>query len=460
MALVRDLDAARAVLGADVELADWTANDAAVAGALAGADAVVNLAGRSVAARWTARVRRELVDSRVGVTRRLVTVLARLEARPRVLINASAVGFYGDRGDEVLDEQSPGGTGFLASLCRDWEQAARGAEALGVRVVLPRLGVVLGPEGGILGAMLPAFRAGLGATLGRGDQYLPWVHIYDLLDLFVAALGDSSYRGAVNVTAPAPVTHRELTRTLAAVVGRPAPWRIPSWVLWLGLGAAREVITASQRPEPRRAFENRFRFRFPELRRALEDLLDSRGVEIGPAVDQPRADYLSRRRPTHRLEQTTWIDAPIEEVYAFFSRAENLGALTPPGLALEIQTPTPIAMAPKAEIVHRIRLGPVPMRWRTVIEQWHPGRGFVDAQYEGPYACWYHEHWFEEIAGRTRMVDRVHYAAPLGPIGRVANWAIVSGMLRRIFAFRSRAIAHRFGSAPPAVDRPVTDRAA
>jgi uncharacterized protein (TIGR01777 family) len=462
VALVRDIDGARALLGADVDLVGWNEPEENLVAALDGADAVVNLAGRPVATRWTRKVRRELVDSRVGVTRRLVEALGRAERRPKVLINASAVGFYGQRGDEIVDERSPAGTGFLSRLCLDWEREARAAERFGVRVVLPRIGVVLGAEGGALAAMLPVFRLGLGATLGHGDQHFAWIHIDDLLALFVTAIEDPTYRGCINAVAPVAPTNREFTRILGAAVGRPAPWRIPRWVLRLGLGEATQVLTASHRVEPRRAFENGFRFRFPELREALDDLLDPRGVVIRSVRGQglPAADYLQKRSPTHCLEQTTWIDAPLDDVFDFFSRAENLGALTPPRLAFEIQTPTPIEMATKTEILYRIRLGPVPMRWRTVIEQWQPGARFVDAQYEGPYACWYHEHLFEAVGGRTRVTDRVHYAVPFGWLGQIVNWAFVSGTLRRIFAFRSRAIAHRFGVPPTAEDADSKVRAA
>ena len=158
------------------------------------------------------------------------------------------------------------------------------------------------------------------------------------------------------------------------------------------------------------------------------------------------------------LEQETWIDAPLDEVFPFFSAAQNLGAITPPALSFRILTPTPISMHPGREIDYAIKLGPLPMRWRTVIEDWQPGVRFVDAQHRGPYRCWYHEHEFEAHGDRTRMVDRVWFASPFGFIGRITNRLFIFSMLRRIFGFRARVIEQRFGTS--ADDVPESPRRA
>jgi uncharacterized protein (TIGR01777 family) len=243
-------------------------------------DAVVTLAGEPIAGgRWTAARREAMVRSRVESTRHLVTSLASMAGpdRPRVLVGASAVGWYGDRGDEVLTEDAGPGEGFLAELCRSWEAAAAAATELGVRVVHLRIGMVLGRGGGALAAMLRPFRLCMGGPLGSGRQWVPWVHELDLARLLCLALEHPDLRGPLNGTAPEPVTNRELTRALGAALHRPAVLRVPGCLLRLGLGEMATVLLASQRVVPALALAAGFTFRFPTLRGALADLLgDSR----------------------------------------------------------------------------------------------------------------------------------------------------------------------------------------
>lgn len=451
MGWVRDVDAARAVLGGGVTLVPTSGGDAALDEAIGRADAVVNLAGAPVARRWTKSHVRALEDSRVGVTGRLVEAMRRAKRRPSVLVSASAVGYYGDRGEETLTEDASPGTDFLARLCVRWEDAAREAEALGVRVVLLRIGIVLDGEGGVIAAMRPAFALGLGATLGAGDQRVPFIHRCDLVELVVAALGSRRYVGPINAVAPTPTTNRALTRALGRALGRPAGLRVPAFALRLGLGRAADVVLHGRAAVPRRALELGFRFRFPDLDEAVRDVVDGgrSGVTLGPARDRdlPGGEYVARRRPRYLLEQRTLIAAPRSEVFDFFRRAENLGPMTPPTLAFEILTPSPIEMHEGREIAYRIRLGPAPMRWLTRIGAWEPDARFVDLQLRGPYRAWYHEHRFEARGDATLMIDRVWYAPPLGPLGRIAQVFMVGPMLRRIFGHRRVAIALRFGLA-------------
>ena len=453
---VRNETAARAILGDDVELVP-VADDDALRDALERADVVVNLAGAPVAKRWTAEYRKQLVSSRVGLTRRLVDTMRDLSRRPSVLVSTSAVGYYGgERGDERLDEQAAPGDGFLAQLCVDWEAAAFAAQDLGLRVAAFRIGLVLDGEGGALATMRPAFAMGLGAVLGSGRQRMPFIHLHDLVELLVQAVVDPRYTGPFNATAPQPVTNREFTKSLARALGRPAWMRVPAFVLRAATGEMSKIVLGGQNAVPDRAQALGFRFAFADLDDALRDVVDGGrdSVAIGPVRDVPAGDYIARRRPRYLLEQHTHIDAPLDEVFEFFRKAENLGAMTPPSLAFEIRTPTPIEMKQGQRIVYRIRLGPVPMKWLTNIEAWEPGARFVDAQLQGPYRCWYHEHRFEADGEYTRMIDRVWYAPPLGPLGRIAQALMVGPMLRRIFGHRRAAIALRFGLASPSTEAP------
>jgi uncharacterized protein (TIGR01777 family) len=242
--------------------------------AVEGFDAVVNLAGEDIGQiPWNEARKTRIRESRVQGTSLLAETLTRVERRPAVFASASAIGYYGDRGDEELDEQSPRGTGFLADVCRDWEAATEPATAAGVRVVRMRFGVVLSPKGGAMAKMLPLFRRGLGGTLGGGRQYVSWIALDDCVAAIAQILEDASLSGPVNVTAPQPVTNRELTRLTATVLHRPAP--LPAFALRLRLGRlmADELILVSSRVLPRRLMAAGHTFRFPELEGALRHLL-------------------------------------------------------------------------------------------------------------------------------------------------------------------------------------------
>ena len=237
-------------------------------------DAVVHLAGETIAQRWTPSVKRRIRDSRVNGTRLLAGALAALPAPPKILVCASAAGIYGDRGDEVLDERSSLGTGFLAGVCRDWEAAARVAAGQGMRVVHLRLGIVLTPDGGALAKMLPAFRCGLGGRLGDGRACWSWIALGDVVSAIQFVLGDQAMLGPVNAVSPLPVTNSEFARTLGRVLGRPVIFPVPRFALNLLFGEmAREAMLASCRAQPARLLESGFVFRHPKLEPALRCLL-------------------------------------------------------------------------------------------------------------------------------------------------------------------------------------------
>jgi uncharacterized protein (TIGR01777 family) len=241
--------------------------------ALAGCGGIVHLAGEPIfGGAPTAARRARMRSSRVDSTRLLVESLAALppERRPGVLVCASAVGFYGDRGEQELDESAPPGRGFLAELCVDWEAAARAAEAHRLRTVSLRIGVVLAREGGALALMARAFRLGLGGRLGDGRQWFPWIHADDLVALIEAALGDERCAGPLNAVAPQPVRNAELTRELARAVRRPAVLPVPAFALRLLLGELAGELLGSRRVVPARANGLGFRFRSETLARALE----------------------------------------------------------------------------------------------------------------------------------------------------------------------------------------------
>jgi uncharacterized protein (TIGR01777 family) len=457
-ALVRSLARGRALLGADATLIELAAGEAAPAAseaalveAVANADAIVNLSGEPIAgSRWTERRRAAIVDSRVGFTERLVAAIAAAPRRPHVLINASAVGFYGDRGDELLDETSAAGTGFLAETCVRWEAAAQRAEPLGLRVARLRLGVVMGLGGGFLDKLLPLVRKGLGARLGNGRQWMPWIHLDDLADVIATALLDTRYAGAINAVAPGAVRLGALMEALGRAVGRDVDLVVPAVGLRLALGEAAEVVLGGQQLRAARLEALGFKHRFPDIDAAFANLADhARAISIDPLTSEVPAaiihtPYLQNGRPTHLLRSRITLAAPIDAVFAFFSRPENLGLITPAAMAFRI-VEAPDQIAEGSVIDYGLRIAGIPVKWRTRIARWRPGEHFVDTQERGPYRCWWHEHHFSAAGDQTVMEDRAYFALPWGPLGALARQAFVAGQLRDVFGYRSQAIGLRFG---------------
>jgi hypothetical protein len=237
-------------------------------------DAVIHLAGEPVVGRWTAAKKAAIRDSRVLGTRHLSQAIANAKDKPRVFVTASAIGFYGDRGDEVLTEDSPAGTGFFPDVCREWEGMTRPASEAGIRTVHARFGIVLSPRGGALAAMLPAFRMGIGGRLASGRQWMSWIHVQDLVGAMHHVLNNDLLQGAVNFVTPRPVPNAEFTRTLASVLSRPAVLPVPAFVLRLLFGEmADEALLGSQRVEPVRLITSGYPFQYSDLRKALKAAL-------------------------------------------------------------------------------------------------------------------------------------------------------------------------------------------
>jgi uncharacterized protein len=276
VALSRSADRARRLFDARVDVHEWPSPKSGPPPpeALAGADAVVSVLGEPIAQRWSEQAKREIRESRVLGTRSLVSGIAALpgDLRPRALVSQSATGYYGPSDERPLDEAAPAGDDFLAQLVVEWEREALAAEAH-TRVALTRTGVVLSRGSGALARMLPPFRLGIGGPVAGGRQYVPWVHISDVVGAMVHALDQEALSGPVNVTAPTPVTNRELARTLGKILSRPAVLPVPGFALRLLYGEMAEIVTTGQRVMPRRLEATGYRFRFAALEPALRDVL-------------------------------------------------------------------------------------------------------------------------------------------------------------------------------------------
>ncbi len=242
---------------------------------LEGCNAVVHLAGENIAHKlWTTEQKRKIRNSRIESTKLFAKALSQLSSPPAVFVSASAIGYYGDRGAEEVREKSPIGIGFLASLCREWEEAARPAQQAGIRVVNLRFGIVLSPEGGVLKLMLVPFRLGLGGPLGSGQQYMSWISIFDAVEAIVFCITNDTIKGPVNIVSPSPVTNAEFTKVLATVLGKSASLAVPAGPLRMILkGLADELMLASTRVYPEKLLEADFKYQAPKLEPALRRLM-------------------------------------------------------------------------------------------------------------------------------------------------------------------------------------------
>jgi uncharacterized protein (TIGR01777 family) len=243
---------------------------------VSGFNAVIHLAGESIVGRWTKTKKIKIRDSRVAGTAALAEALAQAKDKPVVFVCSSAIGYYGDRGDEVLNEESKPGIGFLADVCSEWEAATQAAANAGIRTVRMRTGIVLSPRGGALGKMLTPFKMGVGGKIGDGQQWMSWIDVQDMVGAIHHILKSDLLQGPVNMVAPKPVTNAEFTQTLASVLARPAIFPVPAFVVKLAFGEMGEtVLLGSQRVEPTQLVMSGYPFRFSTLRASLENILES-----------------------------------------------------------------------------------------------------------------------------------------------------------------------------------------
>jgi uncharacterized protein (TIGR01777 family) len=420
--LTRDSEFAPVRLPIACPVFPWKGTDQPPQEALTGVDAVVHLAGENIITRWTSSRKKEIMKSRIESTRQLVSAMQKSNHPPKVFVCASAIGFYGDRGDESLDESAEPGKGFLPDLCRQWEEAARQAEEFGVRVVSLRIGVVLGHDGGALQPMLPPFRMGLGGKIGSGKQWMSWIHVRDLAGLILHAIETDSVKGPVNAVSPHPATNVVFTQTLAMVLKRPHLFAVPGFVLSILMGETSEVVLTSQRVIARKAAG--YNFVFPELKAALEDIC---------------------AREDHELLMEQWVPRPIDEAFAFFGDAQNLELLTPPHLRFKVLGSSTNSLEAGTLIDYKLQLHGIPFRWQSLIGEWNPVTDFSDTQIRGPYKKWHHTHTFIEQDGGTLIRDHALYQLPFGVPGDTVGYFLVKKDLEKIFSYRFAKVRELFG---------------
>lgn len=398
--------------------------------ALQGVEAVIHLAGESIAdGRWSPERKKRLEDSRILATRNLVESLKENSVTPEVYVGTSAIGFYGYSGSADLDESSPSGNDFVAQLCKEWEAESDKLKMTSppTRRVIFRVGVVLGQGEGFLGKLVPLFKSHLGARLGSGNQWISWIQIEDLVKLYVSAVEDSNYAGVYNATAPEPIMNAEMTYLLAEhlKVGLLPP--VPSVVLKTVYGEMADLLLKGARVRSERLQSLNFQWTCPDFQEGLEKSLP----KLKPGEEQ--------------LVFEQWIPRTRSEIFPYFESAENLEEITPSWLNFKVLEQSTDRMQPGTEIRYKLSLRGMPLRWTSKIETWKPDECFSDEQIRGPYARWHHLHEFESLGKGTLLRDRITFKLPMGWLGRLTAGFYVRGDIERIFAYRQKVIFDKFG---------------
>jgi uncharacterized protein len=394
-----------------------------------GTQAIVHLAGESViGGRWTPAFKDKISASRILSTRLLVDAIGRMRTPPTVFICAGAIGIYGDRQEEVLNESSSPGEDFLAGVCKDGEAEAARAQTFGLRWVSLRIGLVLDFEATIMDRILPAFRLGLGARLGSGKQWMSWIHLQDLINIFLLALQRDDLNGPVNAVAPEPISNETFSTTIGSTLNRSVFFRVPLWGLKLLLGQSAGLLLPSQKVSAQKILDHDFKFSFPSIKLALNEICGHR---------------------EHVLIREQWFDQPLETCFEFHSSIENIERLAPPSFKFRIVKTSHSKLDKEVTLDYRLRAMGLPMRWRTEITEFNPPTFFSDRQVIGPYALWEHTHEFFAIDGGTLARDTVKYILPFGAIGTALGLFLVQKDLDGIFSYRRKKLVELLGGPQP-----------
>jgi uncharacterized protein (TIGR01777 family) len=389
-----------------------------------GVTAVINLAGQGIADKaWTTSYRKSILESRVNSTRALTEALTRIKQIPAVVIQASAIGYYGMEGrSESCSEEASAGHDFLAEVATAWEQETKNI-AKYTRLVVARIGLVFGWEGGALPTLWDIYASGHGGILGTGKQWMNWIHITDLVRFFFNAADSTRFKGIYNLVAPGNIDNLTFHQLLASQTPSIRMMKIPAIAVKMRMGDRADLVLKGPRVLSTKLSEEGFTFLFPEFSEALNELLKER-----------------THSSLHYVKVKQWIPISIAEVWNFVSSADNLERITPPWLGFQIKQMSTLKIESGTRITYSLNLHGIPLTWQSHVSEWRPKIEFVDEQEKGPYRIWFHRHVFTELAGGTLIEDRVEYQIPLFPLGEVAL-PFVKKDLSRIFTYRKEAIA-------------------
>ena len=421
--LVRNANESKSSFPFPAEVKDWKNP-----GELKDIDGVVHLAGEPIAGkRWSKDQKEKILKSRTETAAHVLRLVREASGRrPSVFVSASAIGFYGDRGEEWLTEESAPGRDFLSEVCVEWEKAAEKARAFIPRVVCVRTGIVLGRDGGALAKMLPLFKAGLGGKLGSGKQWMSWIHIDDLVQIYCEAIRNEKINGPVNGTAPNPVTNQEFTKVMASLLKKPAWFSAPEFALKVALGEMSEVLLDSQRVKSK-AGELGIAFRFSKLGDAL--------AAVFKHVERARGALC------HEFSSQHWVACPADQLFASFADPHLLEEITPPEFGLRVVDKNAIRLKENAKFTYELQFLSRPVECRAHIIDWIENTRISSNHQKGPFTLWFHVRSFERLQGGTLLTERILYRCRGGWFGSVFGHFYVDSRLAKIFRFRN----HRLG---------------
>lgn len=407
----------------------WPLDREELAPHLGDIEACIHLVGESVASqRWSDKQKQKIKFSRVAGTQEVVDML-RLCPRLKVFISASATGIYGNRGEEELTEQSSDGQGFLAEVCQAWEAEAKKLDRPDVRAALIRTGVVFGRGSGFLDQMETLFKNQLGGVIGSGEQFISWIHQQDWVNAVMFTLNNAYLSGPVNLTAPQPVTNKNFTYSYGELLGQLLYPPVPKFAAKLAMGEMSCLATDSQYVVPQKLLKQDFKFQYPNLSDALNDIYD-----ISDLYNKVDDCFMARQ----------YLPYPAEEVFKFFSDEKNLEKITPPFMGFHVIGKSTEQIGEGTLINYKLKIHSVPANWQTLIEKWKPPHMFIDTQLKGPYKRWHHTHSFESFGKGTLMKDKVHYRLPMGWLGRTSALWLVKSDIQKIFSYRRTVIGDLF----------------
>ncbi len=410
----------------NAQFIDWDHVSATISADDLNCDAVIHLAGENIAGkRWTKAQKKKLWESRIKSTTALVESILKAPIKPKVFICASAVGFYGDRWQEDLDETSPAGEGFLAELCAKWESVCEPLESVGVRVINVRSGLVLGLNDGALKELVKFSDLGVLGNIGSGNQWMSWIHVEDWVNAIQHCISNSNISGPVNFVSPSPIQHKNFIKILSSHLNRAPFLPLPATVAKIVLGEMAGLFLDSQKVYPTKLLSSGFTFNFKTFDSALQNLYPNCGQE-------------------HILERQMFLPVEVKDVFPFFTDPYNLEKITPPFLNFKVVSTSDKVVQKGTTISYKLKLHGLPLKWLTNIEDLAINSLFIDNQTKGPYKRWHHTHTFISLPHGTLMRDRVLYRLPFGWLGRCIAHFYATKDVNKIFDYRTLVLKKRF----------------
>lgn len=428
--LTRNIDKAKTMLPLPVKFVEWSEMQNNGERYLTDIEGVFHLAGENVGEkRWSEKQKELILNSRKKLSLNLVELVNKYAKKCSFFIGASAIGFYpNSQNNNWIDENSANDKNFLAQVCSAWEQSTDDLDK-NIRKVLLRIGVVLGHDGGMLKKLLPIYRKGIAGTVASGKQWMSWIHIDDIINMFVFSMKNIELEGVFNAVAPNPVQYNEFNKFMSTYTQRPAIFRVPAMMLKLIMGDASILALSSQRISSAKIQSFGFEFKFQNIESAIKNICQF--LELPPRKKQSFHHYERRAQ---------FIDRPIEEVFNFFKQASNLEKITPPFLNFKVLYQSTSEIQEGTNFKYQLKLHGLPIRWTTIITEWKENERFVDFQKTGPYQVWYHRHLFVPLQNGTLIIDEVRYRLPFGILGEIFALPFVKKDVKNIFDYRQKVI--------------------